>query len=70
MVYTINFILYGSTIGNGTKNLASLLLLLLLFLLLLLLLIVVYDGDSRYNETIFMDWYVDDDDGGICQPTC
>jgi len=64
MVYTINFILYGSTIGNGTKNLASLL------LLLLLLLIVVNDGDSRYNETIFMDWYVDDDDGGICQPTC
>jgi len=64
MVYTINYILYGSTIGNGTKNLASLL------LLLLLLLIVIYDGDSRYNETIFMDWYVDDDDGGICQPTC
>jgi len=64
MEYTIYYILYGSTIGNGTKNLAS------LFLLLLLLLIVIYDGDSRYNETILMDWYVDDDDGGICQPTC
>ena len=34
-----------------------------LLLLLLLLLIVIYDCDGTYDETIIMDWYVDDDVG-------
>ena len=36
----------------------------------LLLLIVIYNNVGMYNETIVMDWYVDDDDVGLCQPTC
>ena len=41
-----------------------------LLLPLLLLLIVIYGGVVTYNETTTMDWYVDDDDVGLCQPTC
>ena len=41
-----------------------------LFLPLLLLLIVIYDGVGTYNESTITDWYVDDDDVGLCQPTC
>ena len=41
-----------------------------LLLLLLLLLVVIYDGVVMYSETIVMDWYVDDDDIGLCQQTC
>ena len=29
---------------------------------LLLLLIIIYDGVDMYDETITMDWYIDDDD--------
>ena len=43
---------------------------LLLLLPLLLLLIVIYDGVGTHNETTIVDWYVDDDDVGLCQPTC
>ena len=32
---------------------------------LLLLLIVIYDGVGKYNETIILDWYVDDDDDDV-----
>ena len=56
MSYTINYILYGRTIGTIVP--------------LLLLLIVIYDGNRTYNETIIMDWYIDDDNVGLCQPTC
>jgi len=59
MVYSINYTLYGRTMGT--------------VLPLLLLLIVIYNGVGMYNETIIMDWYVvydDDDDVGLCQSTC
>ena len=58
MLYTINYILYGQTMGT--------------VLPFLLFLIVIYDGVGTYNETITMDSYVvvvDDDDDGLCQPT-
>ena len=38
---------------------------------LLLLLIVIYDGVGTYNETIIMDWCIDDDDDvGLCERIC
>ena len=52
MVYTINYVLHGLTMGTVKK----------ICLVLLLLLIGIYDCVGMYNEAVVTDWCVDDDD--------
>ena len=63
MLYTIDYVLYDRTIGTVHTYCLS-------FSPLLLLLIVIYDGVGSYNETTIVDWYVHDDNVGLCEPSC